>query len=68
MATWHEVADMLAARMYHQSHGGCHPESEADPDNCPTCADRAAYQAWETKSGRTHRRVRAQTSQPDART
>lgn len=31
---------------------GCsHPEDRADPDNCPFCADRAAYQLWQRKAG-----------------
>lgn len=32
---------------------GCnHSEPQADPKNCPFCADRAAYQLWERKVGR----------------
>ena len=50
--TWRQVADLLAARMYH--HGFCetHPESAPDLDNCPWCQDRAALRAYEAKAGR----------------
>lgn len=54
MATWREITDLLASRMFHHAFCEQHPEASADPD-CPFCRDRAAYRAWETKSGRTHR-------------
>lgn len=55
MATWHEIADRLAARMVHHAFCKVHPESAADTDCCPFCNDRAAYRAWEAKSGQTYR-------------
>jgi hypothetical protein len=57
MATWHEIADQLAWRMQYHARCDAHPEREADPDNCPFCADRAAYRAWQTKSGKTATRT-----------
>lgn len=53
--TWQQVAGVLAERVSHLAYCDRHPESKADPENCPACADRAAYRAWEVKSGRTHR-------------
>jgi hypothetical protein len=53
--SWREVADLLAARLYHSAHCEAHPESKPDLDKCPPCRDRAAYRTWEIKSGRTHR-------------
>lgn len=56
---WRDVADRLAERVanYAECAGEeCpHPESKPDPDNCAFCADRAAYQMWQRKSGRNHR-------------
>lgn len=61
--SWRELANILAGRLKHAAaaagsvpeyevveRSGCrHAESEADPDNCPFCADRAAFQLWERK-------------------
>jgi hypothetical protein len=52
--TWRELADMLAERLSH--HANCeNGHTEIEPENCPFCRDRAVYQLWEAKSGRTHR-------------
>lgn len=53
--SWRAVADILADRMYHHSRCDQHPEAEAVPDDCPFCADRAAYRLWQTKGGKVHR-------------
>lgn len=53
--SWRALADLMAARLYHQAYCDMHSEAKADPANCPNCADRAAYRAWEVKSGKTHR-------------
>lgn len=47
--TWREVAAVLAERL---SHASCpdHPEPQAVPQDCPFCADRAAYRLWQRKS------------------
>lgn len=67
LPSWRRVADVLAERLRHAAAAagsvppnlpercdvrGCgHREANADPDNCPFCADRAAYRLWEKKSG-----------------
>lgn len=65
--TWREVARILARRLEHQAAlagaagsqlealaVGCpHRLSEADPENCPFCADRAAYRLWVRKERRS---------------
>ncbi|MFI5891966.1 hypothetical protein ACIA5D_17835 [Actinoplanes sp. NPDC051513] len=52
------MAMILGARMAYAASaagsgrwgGGCgHDEASADPDNCPFCTDRAAYQAFQSK-------------------
>lgn len=50
--TWHEIADILAARLWYQV---CdeHAAWNLNPD-CPKCLDTAAYEAWAKKSGRRH--------------
>jgi hypothetical protein len=53
--SWHAGADLLAERMFHRANCADHSAAEADRGNCPFCADRSAYEAWERKSGRTHR-------------
>lgn len=51
--TWRQVAEILAERLAHQAAAAgeeCpHPAAKADPDNCPFCADRAAYQIFQRK-------------------
>lgn len=47
--SWRSVADALAARLYHRCYCDQHPESRAEPINCPFCADRAAYRMWQAK-------------------
>lgn len=61
--SWREVARVLAERVEiaagaagsisphdNRPGAGCsHPTAEADPDNCPFCADRAAFQLYERK-------------------
>jgi hypothetical protein len=61
--SWRRVAEILAERLEHAARAagsispygigdrpGCtHSESEADPDNCPFCADRAAFQVFQDK-------------------
>lgn len=48
--SWREVAEALGERMQH--HRYCdHPLAEADPDNCPYCADRAAFNLFAAKAG-----------------
>lgn len=60
MPTWREVARALGERMQYPAQlagtnnpdftmlndGCCHDVAHADPDNCPFCADRAAYLLW----------------------
>lgn len=48
--TWREVADRLAAQL--APHAACedHPESSAQPDVCPSCADRAVLRLWQRKN------------------
>ena len=47
--TWREVAAVLAERL---SHASCpdHAETRAVPQDCPFCADRAAYRLWQRKN------------------
>jgi hypothetical protein len=51
--SWRAVARVLGERMYHQAEGARddhdHGRAEADPDNCPFCADRAAYDLYVRK-------------------
>lgn len=49
--SWRAVANELAARLEHHARCGQHREADADPENCPFCADRAAYRLWERKAG-----------------
>lgn len=48
-SSWRAIAKRLADRMYYQAFCDAHSLAEADPDNCPHCDDRAAYQAWVAK-------------------
>jgi hypothetical protein len=61
--SWRKVAEVLAERLRHaapragsvsplditEADGCRHSEAEADPDNCPFCADRAAFQVYQRK-------------------
>lgn len=49
------LARLLAGRL--AAHADCesHTENTADPDNCPFCADRAAYAAWLEAGGEDFR-------------
>jgi hypothetical protein len=49
--SWRAVANELAHRMQHHVYCDAHPEAEADPENCPFCADRAAFRLWQRKAG-----------------
>lgn len=66
--SWRTVAETLAARLRYAAQAagsasphypgenvaGCsHSAEEADPDNCPFCADRAAFQVFQDKVRRT---------------
>ena len=48
--SWHAVADMLAARLVHHAVYECGHHDEPIPDECPFCADVAAYEAWRAYS------------------
>ena len=55
--TWREVAGTLAERLWHQAEIDCpHVGGQPDPDNCPFCADRAAYHAWQRKEHQARER------------
>lgn len=54
LLSWREVANLLADRLVYHNYCDAHTAAEADPGNCPFCADRAAYQAWQAKSGQRH--------------
>ena len=75
--TWREIARQLAERLEHQAAlagtgDGCtHSLNEADPDNCPFCADRAAFLRWQRREQRVRaldrarrKRARALIGQP----
>lgn len=53
--SWRLVANRLAERMRYHSDCSVHPEDEAEPDNCATCKDRAAYQLWVGKARHVRR-------------
>ncbi len=67
LPSWREIANVLAERLQHPAgaagsasphdigdRAGCpHSAAEADPENCPFCADRAAYQLWQRKAGQS---------------
>lgn len=40
---WHKIADRLASRLMHNAPCDAHDELDED---CPFCADAAAYQAY----------------------
>jgi hypothetical protein len=62
--SWRKVAEALAERLEHAAGAagsaspydtrlgttGCsHKAADADPDNCPFCADRTAFQLYKAK-------------------
>lgn len=49
--TWRDVARELGERMEHHAFCDDHEPSEAVPDSCPFCADRAAYRRYLRKAG-----------------
>lgn len=49
--SWQAVAAALAHRMAHHARCPQHPAADAVPDDCPWCADRAAYQLYLDKAG-----------------
>lgn len=49
------LAELLASRLAAHAYCDTHTESAADPDNCPYCADRAAYTAWLAQGGEDFR-------------
>lgn len=46
---WRELAIRLGERMRHHAHCPTHWRDAADPENCPFCDDRAAYDAYVKK-------------------
>jgi hypothetical protein len=49
---WMMVARALAMRLENHAFCGDHPRVAAKPDNCPFCADRAAYDMWVEAMGK----------------
>lgn len=48
--TWREVAAQLARRLEHHADCPDHAEAAAVPQECPFCADRAAFRTWQRKN------------------
>lgn len=42
-----DAARVMGGRLAHHASCRVHSEAEANPEDCPFCADRAAYQSWQ---------------------
>lgn len=51
--SWREIAKILAARVENYAHCAVHDLAHADPASCPFCDDRAAYQMYQRKAGKS---------------